>query len=95
MVVHGAHGCLSFSLSSKADEAETTTAQSGTVLDDDLGWRLDCSLDTSKWVTDSFFDLAELLEPLTKGLIVGMPRQAAVSDGLVFFFNACWMKIPG
>lgn len=39
------------------------------------------------WVTDSFLNLAKLLETLTKGLIVGMPRQAATLHGLASFFH--------
>lgn len=39
-------------------------------------------MDISKWVTNGLFDLAELLETLTKGLIVGMPRKAAEVHGI-------------
>ncbi|KAF3390503.1 hypothetical protein F1880_009244 [Penicillium rolfsii] len=36
LVVHGVHGRISLGISRKAHEAESTTAQSGAILDDDL-----------------------------------------------------------
>lgn len=48
-----------------------------------------------KWVTDSFFDLAELLETLAEGVIVGMPRQAAGFHEISVMFPSLWdRKIP-
>lgn len=41
-------------------------------------------------VTDSFLDLAELLESLAEGVIVGVPREAAIFDLVrfkYFFFG--------
>jgi len=59
-VVHGSNGSFSIGLLTITDKAETTTAASVTILDD-----------------DSLLDGAELLELLTKRILISVPCEAA------------------
>jgi hypothetical protein len=89
LVVHGVQGSIGLSISRKAHEAESTTAQSCAILDDDLyilglgsasfnlGEEKGCGALGRADNTDSFLDLAELLESLAESIIISVPRKAA------------------
>lgn len=85
MVVHRVHGRIGLFIRREANEAKATAAQGGAVLDDNLEKAESDRVHKQNRTTvggcvgntDSFLDLAELLESVAQGVIVGVPGQAA------------------
>jgi hypothetical protein len=85
-VVHGGDGSLGIGLLAIPNETEATAATSVTVLDDDLPDirdQSDCSgIESGSKLTYSLLDGAELLELLTKSVLISVPCKATTAGAL-------------